>query len=229
MSDPAAVDRRIQRLIDGELDQTEQQRLLETLDGEPRLWRDVALGFVESELLRRELLSWRPAAETTGKTSPAQETSPPVAPPQPARSGLFSKAVTIAAAAIAAFVIGIAARHWWPMDSPARPSNGGTIASGERPLENKPAVEMRRGVDVADPDEGIRRISLPVLPADRVDPQSLSGVPVISAAVKVDLQRRGHVVLEERRFYCVKLKDGRHVLVPVREIRLQSLGSKVIQ
>ncbi|MFQ5731244.1 MAG: hypothetical protein ACE5KM_04720 [Planctomycetaceae bacterium] len=223
MSDPQVLDRQIDRLIDGELDQAEQRRLLETLETQPDSWRAVALGFVETQLMRSELIAWNPAsASATAIAEPA-----PSAAQQPAGPGRLAKLMTIAAAAVAAFAIGIAARNWWPSTETAPP--GRPLADAARkPPANKPVMQVQRGLSAAG-NESLRRVNLPLVPAGRVDPRLLYSAPAVSPELKAALQRMGHVVHEERRFYSLRLSDGRRVLVPVNEIRVQFVGNKVIQ
>ena len=67
----------LQRLVDGELNETECRRLLARLDGVPNEWRRVALAYVEQQLwataCRGEV---RPAGDPVG--AGRQVTSPPL-------------------------------------------------------------------------------------------------------------------------------------------------------
>ena len=217
MNHPMERDRQIERLIDGELNQDEQQHLLETLDRDPNTWRSVALGFVESQLIQSELIALRPEPMPEPATAPANSTAPP-------RRNTLSRVMTIVAAAAAAFSIGIVARHWWP--EPAPPDPNSLVGSPRTPVRNTPAVQLK---PVPRSNDSLRTVRIPILPADHNVARMVDGQPTLTPELAADLQRSGHMVSEERRYYRVTLDDGREVMIPVREIQVEFRGEKVIQ
>ena len=230
MNDPGEIGRDIERLIDGELNDAEQQQLLRAFDAQPDTWRAVALGFVEAQWVRSELAGWNP----TTVAAPTAQTSTSLSSPA-AGLGRASQVMTALAALVATFAIGIAARHWWPAKT-ADPTGGSIVNTDPRsvgphigrPVDEPTPLQVQRAGAPRD-ETALRRVNLPLIPAERVDPRSLYNAPAITPELKAALQRMGHVVHEERRFYSVELKDGRRVLVPVNEIRVEFVGNKVIQ
>ncbi len=60
----------LQRLVDGELDSKQRREFLMAMDNDPKLWREVALAFVEDRIWRTDV---NVAAEFPDMTHPARQ------------------------------------------------------------------------------------------------------------------------------------------------------------
>lgn len=82
-NNPPCVETRIQRLVDGVLSDAERVTLLREIDLQPKLWRDVALAFVELQLWDRELSAWNSANAATCLTTTSATRNEPLGPEHP--------------------------------------------------------------------------------------------------------------------------------------------------
>ena len=135
--DHSADDRQIDRLVDGELAESEVRELLSRLDGDPHGWRRCAVAFLEAQAWRREL---RLAAD---EPAAGVMTTPGMAGRHTLggrRASGMQKIAIVAVGLLIAFGTG------WFMRGP----NPG---SGESLSQNHPETEHRR------PDQPLRRTS----------------------------------------------------------------------
>jgi hypothetical protein len=106
----------IQRLIDGRMPQSERVALLECLDDGPDGWRELALGFVEEQVLRSEL--------STLATRNDVDKSLPRVTLHRARTGLWFSATAV----VVALLVGGVAGRWLSSQEDSSDMDSGEVA-----------------------------------------------------------------------------------------------------
>lgn len=247
----------LERLIDEDLSVAEQQALLRSLDDRPDGWRRCALALIEAQTLRRELGLLRsefPAPingnsvalpSRHGNSSGQQIRAPGLATTLSRRpGGSLSGWITIAAAVLVAFGLGIAARQWAPLvyekspgslladrDSLAAPHGQGPTA----PIEKQGPLATLATNDAMTPsvmlsvlgENGTKQqdIEIPLVEADRLNAEWLEeGPQAVPPAVVEALRRAGHTVCQQRYYVPVILQDGRSAIVPIDEASVRPRG-----
>ena len=115
-------DRRLDLLIDGELNESERRSLLLQLDQEPDGWRRCAMAFLEAQCWRKEFgMMARPAVERAGVAQPVARRS---------RTYHLGSLLAVAASFLLALALGIQLRDVWsPRGPEIRPAIGSVAAS----------------------------------------------------------------------------------------------------
>lgn len=195
-------DRRIDRLVDGELPEADRRALLARLDAEPdgSGWRRLALASLEARCWSEALA---PAAA-------------PVAHPRPvAVRPRASARLAAAAGLVLAFTAGWLTRGGPPGGSGAGPGGAppGLVSAGAGAGAGKVPAPPPPPPPAPEPDEPARE----ALAAD--------------AGPGVDLDagrwaRLGYLVESRQRVVSVGLDDGRKVAVPVNEVRFRYVGGR---
>ncbi|MCH8829649.1 MAG: hypothetical protein IID45_08735 [Planctomycetes bacterium] len=247
--------RQIDRLVDGELCESERQSLLLRLDSQPQQWRTVALQFLESQCFNDVCRSAVAGPRSDVKATVDQPVSASDEP-IPLRTRGFRRMATAMLASFAlAFGLGIFAHTRWSADSAGTSTqsgvNGRAAKNGEnntgnkspgqnpvvlrvngssRPLPADGKTQFVRGsVDRRPSAEG-RSLELPLIDASAAEIGLLRPAQSIFPADLVDqLRRSGHQIRETHRLYPVQLKDGRRILLPVNDVELKYLGNKRFQ
>jgi hypothetical protein len=221
--DSAAID----RLIDGEMSDTERRELLLQLETEPDGWRSCALAFLEDQAWRKALVGVVPANEKSSRFEPAQQA------PRPARNrNSWLWRVPIAASLIAStFAAGFGAgglAKSKPLLEVAKPEIPGRSAKNPvtppAPLDEQ--VREVGTIDLVDASAGeapTRRI--PIVSGPGLDDRWLRNQPSsVPDYVRARWEREGFQVQERRRVVSVILADGRKVSIPVDEVALDYVG-----
>ncbi len=196
----------LDRLVDGELSELEQQRIVSTLDHVPDGWKRCALGFLESQIWRRGLKDWKADASS----------SPPCVLPavRPAvEKGRVPRMpwtgwLTLATSMAMAFWIGnsIQVRQ-------GDLGNGGT----------SPQVPSMADVGGA-PPSAMRS------PADEptqfVTNNFWEGRPAIPKDISQILQNYGARVQRRNGYLRAKTADGQWVMVPYEDVQLVPDGDR---
>ena len=194
-------ERDIDRFIDGELSSDDERRILLECDASPEHWRDLALAFVQSKVLR---------------TTVQDMTAPPpisVAATENSPHSRPWQLITLAASLVLAISVGFAmGRRTTSLGSPDT-----TSAHSDR---YAPDSDLLMLVDNADR----QIIQVPLLPMSDADSQQILRQDSISAEAVKQIEQRGHRVLHQRPYYPVQLRDGRNVVVPVDNVRIHYTG-----
>lgn len=233
-------DRRLDRLVDGELTRQEYAELLRSLDEHPEGWRRCAMAFLESQAWGRELNAVRQeAAAPPAVVAPASL--------QSQRPQQWPYYLAVAASFLVAFGLGLAARSTW----------SGT--PGLRPLEPLATDSERLVVPGSDSDSGPGSDSSPTWPENRPMPADMrlvveregnssgsfelpvhawtpDGVrwvsgdnPNVPPEVRRALERMGSQVKWQRHVVPVQADDGRRVVVPVEHLQITPVGGQRYQ
>lgn len=225
MTNPSPItDQELDRLADGELSPGEQRELLRALEASPDNWRRCALAFVEAQTLRRELSGLAAA--------PQQHVS--VTKPL-ARPASRSHWLALAAAVLVAFTAGLLANR----ADPSAPPNEQPLAAAPQPpvAEQGPTREQLANapvqrVDRPDPDavtfwtrdEQGQKQSLRTRLVEADEMNQRLGVEFRSAVppeLRERLKQRGYRVDTRQRFAPLNIDDGRTLVVPVEDMRVE--------
>jgi hypothetical protein len=234
-------------LADGELGEERRRALLSRLDDHPEGWRRCALAFLEAQDWKREM----PRAGGVDDDAPAADASTAIAENAASRVvvarrpplGWLGTMLAMAASFLLALGMGIVWRGGWHGDEVA--DHPAHRPGAELVLTHDPAAEPADSVPVV-PEPGVpqfgpdaprygkvmlavlgadgqeRLVEVPILTADRYDPQLLSGQPAaLSHDLVRQLQRAGHEVNQYRELVPVSLEDGRQLVLPVDQVEVR--------
>jgi hypothetical protein len=193
-----ALDRQIERLVDGELPELERGDLLRRLGTEPDGWRRCALAFLEAQCWREV---FQPLAAGEVRLACSEKTSS-WRQRRPAALGFLG----MAAALVLVFGLGWAAR-------------GNSGASPGAVLTARADRASRQGGPEGMPDSTNQARSEPVASA------SLNPKSALAAAASLP-RKHAYQAETQTRLASVVLKDGRKVQVPVQEVRLRYVGNR---
>jgi len=233
-------------LADGELSEGRRRELLGRLDDHPEDWRRCALAFLEAQDWKREMP--RALVEENFSAAEAPVVSAPIAVDAVALPAVVARrpplgwpgtVLAMAASFLLALGMGIVWRGGWhggevaeqPVQRP-----GAELAQTPRPGDPAPTVPepaaLQFGPDapqygkvmltVLGADGQERLVEVPILTADRYDPELLSGQPAaLSQDLVRQLQRAGHEVNQYRELVPVSLEDGRQLVLPVDQVEVR--------
>jgi len=225
-----AMQAQLDRLVGGDLSESERTTLLAWLDEDAARWRACGLAFLEAQM-------WQEAAAIAPSASPAQPaariTAPATLPqqaPQPSRAstgrdGWRVSSLALTAAVALAFLSGILLARWLPtstsrqMPSVAEhPTSPLATAAAKQLIATVP---VKTNLDTPGP-------FLLQLPVSTEPGAELAAVgSSISAYDRQRWERRGFEVVEELRYLPARLPDGRQIMVPVNKIQLKFKGTPV--
>lgn len=266
---PEQEQRLIDRLVDGELSDSERRRFLQGLDDDPAQWRQVALGFIESQCCaeacdeitsllsedipccvpflgaqqscEQETSENRPAVSAAAFNAAAERSA--TANCNTANSGSRETSETVhrrvmrylpvVASVAVAFTLGFIAQSrysdWANRASQRLPTPG--MISGV-PAASPVATHLSKVNNTVDglPEIPVRTVNLPLVRGSKSTNSWLKQSDrVVSPDMEESFYRYGHLVSEKKRVYRVQLKDGRRVLVPVKDIELKFIGNRGYQ
>ncbi|AMV18192.1 hypothetical protein [Planctomyces sp. SH-PL14] len=233
----------IQRCVDGQLSEADQQALLRRIQALPDGWRHLALAYLENQLWSQTIQKTEPITPASPKpaaanATPLAATSSGHAPAGRRNSvGVWGKVVSSMAAGVMAGVIlhgqmgtdgpgvsgtngaaSVAARDGFPFEptgsSSSPASAGGTTA---------------RSVQVTTVDGsglGGARVGITTpAPAHHAGANAAAQTTqptLVSDELRKELQRSGYAIEEGQLYYSIPLPDGRHYIVPVNSVRVRN-------
>jgi hypothetical protein len=235
-----ALERRLARLVDGELTGDEYRALLKALEDEPEGWRRCALAFLESQALARDLgalghflelplevpNAHKPAAQAR-EMRPAHQT-PSVTNQRPTRRFPFHglHVLAIAASFVTALSLGIVAPRFF---SPRlqEPSVAGNFQQPDARHEVlRPLGGVRLVMDGSD-GQPIEAGHVPVYDATGNLDELLTSQQAEMAPELIELFRRhGFEIQHQPQFVPAPLEDGRQLIVPVDGYQITPVGRR---
>lgn len=241
MNDDQTIDehealRSLDRLADGELNDSARQALFEWLDSDATRWRRCALALLEARELQSALGEWMSEAPAPGRV-PDSLTSHNLQsgligtsnrrPAIRSRRGLFA---AIAAGLLVAFGLGIATDRQWSAGSlhgpdvaatiPAAQSTEAATSRNSQQDSQGTSTQERLGADAQSKPEPAKDVERP---AHLVG----SEFAVIPDYVRSQFERCGYRVNSQQTLISVTLPDGRQMEVPVAEWKFQYAGNRV--
>ncbi len=221
-------ERTLQRCVDGELSEAEQQALLLQLDRSPEGWRKVALAFIEHQL-------WSQAGRDFVHEPPLPLAAPADPEPETRRDHSWLRHTMLAACTLIAVGLGYLGgtqRDWlggFSSASTSPPMDNSTAAVEQthpvnitKPVPTRPA---RRGlapvmqVQVLPSGENGQPIMLPVYDADELLRHGPLDQPLLSAEVLQNLRDQGVQIEQESHLYQMPNSQNRKLVVPVNTIQ----------
>ena len=204
------MNEQLDRMVDGELTENEQRAVLLGCEEQDR-WRELALAYVEAQVLSREL----PTIQELEMDEPPREVRPV---PTSAASWLWNP-FALAAAVVLSLSIGYGAGWWW--QGPVAPV--ATIASQEpmvtagAPTSSSPRL-MQLTVSHPTTNE-LRQIELPIVNASQLGPNWREQIQTTFPDESTDFLRQmrdaGLNIQQTRTVTPITLSDGTRVLVPI--------------
>lgn len=204
--------RSIDCLVDGELPDAELKSLLRDCDDNPGQWRTMAIAFVESQVMSKELVSIRGEGEMAPSPSHRFWRIP----------NRLSEwcAVATAAALTIAIGFGFGKLSGQAGDQPGNGFDSRVVDFNPQPPEI--AGDSLRDdsfqILVSNPDGSLREVEVPLVD-NLKDFHDRSSYP---DDLVDQFRRQGHQVEYERRFVPVILRDGRDAIVPIDSMRFRS-------
>jgi hypothetical protein len=243
-NDVSRDDARFDRLVDGELSETERRELLAGLDNEPNGWRRCAGAFLEAQ-------TWRQEFGAIAKNGAPAATTPRATVVRRAPwLGRVGAPLAIAASLLVALWAGAALQRGRGV-APVAPSGavgdvastavsrqlvagpmapGATAIGPNAALPSQPAANPWRLVTLSSPSgaqDANMSVEVPAMERNNVDPQWLQSLPsAIPDDVLQAFNRTGHRVQQQRELIPVPLNDGRRMIVPVDKVDIHYTGNK---
>ncbi len=221
---------RFDKLVDGELSETERRELLSGLDDAPGGWRRCALAFLEAQALKQDLgaILQEPAQRPTVVRRVSKRWL----------AGHRGTILAMAGSFLVALYLGSMLRPLWqePPVAPAPNELAGTSPQLPEPTEAAPSQEIPEEVwwmvtltGGEGPDGQLQSIQLPAVERNELDRRWLENLPqAIPEDVLQALQRTGHRVDLRRRLLPVRLKDGRRAVFPVDQVDVHYVGQPAL-
>ena len=226
-------DSRFDGLVDGALSTAEYQALLSSLEDEPGGWRRCALAFLEAQAWRKEFAAIR-RVEDDG--APRAKTDQPVELPEGKRGALgsFSPLLAAAACALLAFGLGLVTRNSFDPAQrlPTRTAGQTPWTGAERPPRSATETAPRQEPEIAAMEfvlagDGDEVVFVPVIEGETPGSETLVETePAIPDSVLRSLRLKGHDIRRQQEFIPVATGDGRHVIFPVEQYRINPVSSR---
>ncbi len=239
-------DRRLDRLVDGELPDQERHELLVDLDRQPDGWRRCALAFLEAQCWRQELCGWidarRPHPPATAEAFD-EARRPSRRPGNRKLATRTTTALAMAASFLVALWLGWSVQDAFDVGRVPGPGPGVVAQSmpGPEPSDAVPAAppppEPQRAVAARGPWQMVtlsadgpdgqesQTIDLPACDREHLDrrwPETLpSALPL---EVLESLERSGYRVRQHRELMPIEMPDGRRLVVPVEQVEVEYVG-----
>lgn len=229
-------DRRLDLLIDGELNETDRRELLLQLDQEPDGWRCCAMAFLEAQCWKKEFATMaRSVVEQPSVAQPAARRS---------RTYHLGSLLAIAASFLMALALGIQLRDVWSprgpgirpaIDSVAATSGKATVSADlrqgmgpdhtQRPGVPSDQWELVTLTAPKGPEGATETVRFPAVHRNSIDPLWLENLPgAIPADVLHAFERTGHEVQQHRELLPLEMNDGRRLVVPVDKVEVHYVG-----
>ena len=207
-------DSAIDRLVDGDLNESDRREILLALEEDPDGWRRCALAFLEDQ-------SWREALAYPASVGPKVASIPPSPPSIRPPTRWIRRASMVASLLALSFAAG--------RFSPGNPRVEVSRADSPKPVETIPEPIREVGyIDFVDGSSGEtppRR--LPILSGPGLDEKMFRDrPPTVPDYVRARLERQGYQVKERRKLVSITLEDGRRVSIPMDEVELDYVGQK---
>ncbi|MGH7200161.1 MAG: hypothetical protein ACREJB_06120 [Planctomycetaceae bacterium] len=233
MSDTARLftQDQLDRLVDGELSESERRGLIARFDELPDGWRRCALAFLEAQAWRTAM---GPLAADAGGEAPVKK----LGVSEKAKLSDRRRWLRLAVSVLLAFGLGLGAGRFRAepaaietvennkLDNQSRavPARTGAARPGsvsDEPQPDEPAAGYHiEGVMQIEGDEP--GLTLPVLAGPGLDEDWLRSRPdPLPAAATRRLEEHGWQVEQERRILTVVLADGQRLLIPIDSVRYQ--------
>jgi|GEM_PF-2785756 len=217
-----SLDRVMDRMVDGELSSDEQSNLLLRCEEEGR-WRELALSYVESQVLGVELREptfLRDEKVASSKVAPAGEST--VQPRRVSKPSQDWNVMSLATAVLLSLGLGYGLGWWWQGDPAGAGANPRSVQLAKDNESSPPAQLVKNKVEtvpyyVSDATNQKRQVTLPIVPVSDLGPnwqEQLQRTSLPEEMVQ-ELRSKGMNVRHRRTMERVRLEDGRVMIVPI--------------
>ena len=220
MSGPESIEtdllRRIDRLVDNELGETERRELLLELDRRPEAWKLCALAFLENQ-------AWAPAIRSVAALPAGPAPTVLVAPKPPRRPGRWLAAACVMAAL---FGLGVLSGTRLGREIVVRPQPASVAPVLVEKEEKSSPLRFAGFVQLVGLGEQAgTTIPVPVLAGEQLESRlTQQAGPRVSEYVRSVWEREGYELQENRQVVSVGLDDGRRLAIPVDEVKVRYVG-----
>jgi hypothetical protein len=222
---PTGPESQIDRLVDGELNETDRRVLLLQLEHEPEGWRRCALAFLEAQCWKQELGLMARSPDVAAE-SPAQ---PAAATVRAATSKWraswrqnLATALILGACFLIALALGLSLRGNGSGGAHSPDSSKVVSTKHDFPLNAQPADELLT-IDAANGQT--ESLCIPRARRDTFDKNvAEQGPDAIPPAVQREFERMGHQVVQQREIVPVPMNNGRRLMVPVDHAEIHYVG-----
>ncbi len=215
----------LQRLVDGELDQSQRCKFLAEIDASPDMWRDVALAFVEQQIWQQEIGALG-AVEATFE--PRRQNVPaPLSASKVHSNVRLSRIVRIAVSVLIILGVGYGLGRLSGVEQsppeqivqqkpPATPEIAPVIA------EPQPAFHIRL---VSEGGNSDRVVEIPVYESEQIG-QLSPAEPDTKAITEFNRKygSQGYQASWHTEYLTADLDDDRQVIVPIRSLQAHYSG-----
>lgn len=207
-------ERLLQRCVDGEMSETEQQEFLRSLDRTPSGWRELALAYVEQQLWSQAGRAWidepEPAAALDSVTPPG-------------RAASWLRSTVLVASSLLAVGLGYLGGTYWRPGSASSPDLAGSTSRESGQLAAAPSVQISPAspsgtpvVQVAIPGQSGQAVALPVYDVEDLVPAWSD--PAFTSDQQ-NLRDRGIRLDGRPKYVTVPVDDRRQLVLPVHRGR----------
>ena len=229
---PTEPESQVDRLVDGELNDSDRRELLLQFEREPEGWRRCALAFLEAQCWKQELGLMARSTDAAAVVSPASIPAP--ASVKKTASNLrnswrqnLATALTLGACFLIALALGLSIRGNGALHGPE--SSNAVPAKADLPANKAQAALVAQPIDelvTIDAANGrTENLSIPRAHRDVFGPNVAEQVPdAIPPAVQQAFQRAGHEVVQQREIVPVQMNNGRRLMVPVDHVEIHYVG-----
>jgi hypothetical protein len=235
-------DLRLQRLVDGELDEQQSRQLLAELDRDPAGWRACALAFLEAQLWSAEMQAPPPTAppqvpaaashsKASHSTASHSTASHSTAANLTAGHHRFWNLAVLAAAASVAFVVGLRLNGLPPNNArpaarPAATANEFDAGQPREQLASQTTLDEQLGPPLGElsllvggPEQG-QNIAVPVFAPSPAYEQQIMQRPELPPELLRRIEASGRQLRRQTYWTPVALEGGSEVLVPIEQYDL---------
>lgn len=207
-------ERLLQRCVDGEMSEAEQQEFLRSLDRTPSGWRELALAYVEQQLWSQAGRAWidepEPAAALDSVTPPG-------------RAASWLRSTVLVASSLLAVGLGYLGGTYWRPGSASSTDLAGSTSRESGQLAAAPSVQISPAspsgtpvVQVAIPGQSGQAVALPVYDVEDLVPAWSD--PAFTSDQQ-NLRDRGIRLDSRPKYYTVPVDDRRQLVLPVHRGR----------
>lgn len=229
--------RMLDRLVDGELNETERRTLLLRLEHSPDGWRRCALAFLEAQAWRIEAKAvvTEPAPAPVAKAPAiAAQQIEPASLARKTWNGLSVWVPSVLAAGVLAAVIYPQWNDRWNKETfvPVAQQSNPQLpvgAPGYATVAGRGGENVRL-VMAPGPGGEQRVVDVPLIEPEKMNAEIFGqvGQQLPPDVVKI-LEQNGNRVVREHRFMPITLRDGRRVVVPVEQVEIRPASNQGFQ
>lgn len=240
----------LDRMVDGELSDEQQQSLLKRLEGSSSGWRKLALAYVEAATFRTHFTATSSLPAPVVATDHVTPFEVPETHSQavPDRKATTSTVAAIAVLAVFGLGVWLGRTQIEPSGQPlhiteenhspqsgvledSTPDESGTLIAGVPNHSEQESLPVPETVQVVFNDgqsDVLRVLDIPIADSDfsdasrQLDEFWNRDESAIPAELRAALEQSGHEISEFRDFWPAQLPDGRAVVIPVSQFHVAS-------